>query len=67
MENTSIDLWKVIIEKKHSFHNKNSFEVLCSLALYILPRFVFSLKTVIMLIPPHMHKTIPTLRNKKEQ
>ena len=44
------------------------FEVLWSFILYILRRFALSLKNShYAYIPPHMHKTLLTLGNVKEQ
>ena len=74
---TLSDLWTY--KKKYSFHNKHiyiymghrHFEILWSFILYILERFVLSLKnTHYAYIPPHMHKALTkhkTLGNEKEQ
>ena len=62
-------------KKKHSFHNKHIYimrvtdiEVLWSFILYTSSRFVLSLKNSrYAYIPPYIYKTLPTLRNEKEQ
>ena len=43
------------------------FEVLRSFILYILLRFILSLKNSHYAYIPYMHKTLSTLGNKKEQ
>ena len=64
------DLWK---PRKKTYHNKQiygqrHFYVLWSFILYILQRFVLSLKhNHYAYTPPYMHKTLPTLGNEKEQ
>ena len=60
------DLWKRRNKKKLSFYNKH-FEVLWSLVLYILWRFVLPLKNSYYDYIPYMNKTLPTLGNEKEQ
>ena len=74
-----MDFRKVIyenveIKKKLSFYNKHiyiydhgHFEVLWSLVLYILWRFVLPLKNSYYNYIPYMNKTLPTLGNEKEQ
>ena len=73
-----MDFRKVIyenVEKKNHLITNISiytghryFEVLWSFILYILWRFVLSLKNShYAYIPPYMHKTLPTLGNEKEQ
>ena len=74
-----MDFRKVIYEnvEKKTIHfttyisickgNRHS-EVLWSIVLYILYRFVLSLKNShYAYIPPYMHKILPTLGNEKEQ
>ena len=74
-----MDFWNMIyenVEKKHSFHNNiyiyilghRHFKVLWIFILYILHRFVLSLKNSHYgYIPLYIHKTLPTLGNEKEQ
>ena len=74
-----MDFPKVIYEnvkEKNIYFTRNisiytghrHFEVLLSFILYILQRFVLSLKNShYAYIPLYMHKTLPTLGNEKEQ
>ena len=70
-----MDFRKVIyenVEKKPIHFTTNighrHFEVLWSFILFILWRFVLSFKSRhYAYIPPPMHKSLPTLGNKKEQ
>ena len=48
--------------------HRHFLKVLWSFILYILQRFVFSLKhSHYAYIPPYMHKTLPTLGKEKKQ
>ena len=62
------------LEKKHSFHNKHIYIIWITdilefyKVLFCTYRKVLSLKNSrYAYIPPYMYKTLPTLRNEKEQ